>query len=90
MELHLSIHGNFYVHDLRCLIDSKLIVGVKNPTVWFKLVPLNVISFLWRASMDHIPSAVVLSRRGINTPSTSSCLFPNGDDSTDHLLVNCV
>lgn len=31
----LSLDGNFYVRDLRNLIDTKLTDSVDNPTIWF-------------------------------------------------------
>nr|KAJ0218526.1 hypothetical protein LSAT_V11C300147870 [Lactuca sativa] len=79
----------FRVCDLKALIDSKLTIPINNPTVWLHLVPIKCISFVWRACMGRIPTAVALSRRGINMSSTSYQMCFSGVDTADHILLNC-
>lgn len=74
MRCKLSSDENFYVCNLRSLIDSKVTNHFDNPTIWFRLTPLKVIDFVWCACMDQIPSALALSRRGIPI-SSLNCLF---------------
>nr|KAJ0227864.1 hypothetical protein LSAT_V11C100001760 [Lactuca sativa] len=79
----------FRVCDLRALIDSKLTTPINNPTVWLHLVPIKCISFVWRACMGRIPTAVALSRRGINMSSISCQMCSSGVDIVDHILLDC-
>lgn len=82
-------NGDFYVNNLRCLIDSKLTCVVSNPTSWLTVVPLKVTCFIWRACLDRIPTAIALMHRGVNIPSDSCHLCPGGTDSSDHILYGC-
>ena len=79
----LSSDGKFYVHDIRKLVDSKITAGLTNPTIWLSLVPIKVNCFVWRASIDRIPSAIALARRGINMNTTTCRLCPNGIEEVD-------
>ncbi|KAL7611670.1 hypothetical protein Lser_V15G08039 [Lactuca serriola] len=85
----LSSDGQFYVRDIRKLIDSKVTVRTNSTTVWVNLVPLKIICFVWRASLDDIPSSMALSRRGVCVDSTRCLFCINGVDDTDHLLIAC-
>ncbi|KAJ9559084.1 hypothetical protein OSB04_013698 [Centaurea solstitialis] len=85
----LSSDGDYYVHDLRHLIDIKVTIPASNPMVWLHLVPLKIICFVWRAYMDRIPSAMALARRGIHVGSNSCVLCNAGSDEADHFLINC-
>ena len=85
----MSADGNFYVHDFRALIDSKLTVPLYNPTVWLKLVPIKVTIFVWRTCIDRIPSAMALVQRGINVPNKACQFCVAENEETDHFLVGC-
>ncbi|XP_023761636.1 uncharacterized protein LOC111910077 [Lactuca sativa] len=85
----ISGDDEFYVKDLRALIDNKLTTPVDNPTLWIKIVPLKVIGFVWCTFMDRIPTTVALSCRGIQ-PASISCPFCDyGRDDTYHILLGC-
>ncbi|CAI9279463.1 unnamed protein product [Lactuca saligna] len=85
----ISTDGSIYMRDLRVLIDLKVTKQVDNPTIWLNLVPLKVIVFVWRASMDIVPSFGALSRRGILVHD-SHCRFCDvGSDEADNLLIRC-
>lgn len=85
----LSADESFYVHDCRTLIDSKVTTLMYNPTKWIRLVLLKVMMSVWRACIDRIPSAVMLSRMGISLPSTSCQFCVLEIDEADHFLVWC-
>ncbi|XP_023736870.1 uncharacterized protein LOC111884805 [Lactuca sativa] len=85
----LTDDGFFRVCDLRALIDSKLTTPINNPTVWLHLVPIKCINFVWRACLGRIPTAVALSRRGINISSISYQMCFSGVDTADHILLDC-
>ena len=85
----LSPNGNFSIHDLHGIIDSKLTVPMPNLTIWLRLVPLKIIVFVWRACIDRLPSVVALARRGISV-SNISCQFCNvGIDDSNHFFLTC-
>ncbi|CAI9289929.1 unnamed protein product [Lactuca saligna] len=85
----LTVDGSFRACDFRSLINSKLTIPINNPTLWLHLVLIKCISFLWRACMGCIPTAVALSRRGTITSSTSCQLCFSGVDTADHILLDC-
>lgn len=85
----LSSDRCYCMHYLRALIDSKLAVSVNNPTVWIKMVPLKVSSFVWCVCMNLIPSVDSLARRGITITSSSCHMFTFPLDETNHILVTC-
>lgn len=85
----LSSDGFFYVSNLRDLIDSIFIVPISNPTMYYHLAPLKVIGFIWCASMDRIPTAMTLLRRGISQISSLCHLYSNGLDEKYHFLARC-
>lgn len=85
----LSADGNFYVHDLWILFYFKLTVLLRNPTIWLKVVPVKVISFVWRTCLDRIPSAVVLSHRSISVSNCSCQVCDVSINDTNHILLDC-
>lgn len=62
---------------------------MENPTIWFHLPPLKVICFLWRASIDRIPSTSALALRGVNVANSSCHLCSIGSDDCGHFFVVC-
>ncbi|KAL4582264.1 hypothetical protein LXL04_006808 [Taraxacum kok-saghyz] len=52
---NLTIDGEFYVCNLKHMIDSKITCCASNPTIWIKSFPIKVTEFIWRACMDRIP-----------------------------------
>lgn len=80
----------FYVNNLKCIIDSKNTCSVSNPTVWLKLVPIKVTSFILKTCIDHIPNALALNRKGINIGAIACHFCPTSIESSEHLLVGCV
>lgn len=85
----LSSDRNFYVCNLRSLIDSKVTTYVDNPTIWVHLTPLKVIGFVWRACLDRIPSALALSRMGVPISSLNCYFCSTGLVESNHFLVGC-
>ncbi|KAL4577825.1 hypothetical protein LXL04_013939 [Taraxacum kok-saghyz] len=86
----LSVDGQFYVHDVRHLIDQKITMEKNIPIVWNNLVPFKVGCFIWRAGIDRISSSFALVKRGINVHNRGSHFCSHCVEDTDHLLVNCI
>ena len=60
LKFNHSPDGVFYVDYLRRKIDSELTRFSAIPLVWIKIVPIKVITFIWRACLDRIPIALPL------------------------------
>nr|KAJ0196348.1 hypothetical protein LSAT_V11C700375410 [Lactuca sativa] len=56
---------------------------------WYKVVPIKVLCFIWKAVQRIIPVAVELVSRGImvNSLLCSSCI--GQQENVDHVLVDC-
>lgn len=60
-------------------------------SLWDNITPLRVAAFCWKASLDRIPSAENLIRRGIQVNvSNLDCHFCNSArEETAHILMSC-
>ncbi|KAI3738480.1 hypothetical protein L2E82_28513 [Cichorium intybus] len=54
---------------MRRLIDSKVLCPNKSNLISLKLVPIEVLCFIWRAKLGRILVAKVLAVRGRHIPS---------------------
>nr|GFA27462.1 reverse transcriptase domain, reverse transcriptase zinc-binding domain protein [Tanacetum cinerariifolium] len=80
----------FKVNTLTKLIqDKQLADSILGPQVrWNSWVPRKVNVYVWRASLNRLPSRVNLIAHGINI-SSSLCPFCEADEeSLDHCLIN--
>ncbi|XP_023747685.1 uncharacterized protein LOC111895862 [Lactuca sativa] len=78
----------FRVDTLRYQADLALAVSSPKRIEWIHMVPLKILVFLWRVSMDRILTADALSHRGINVNSVTCPLCQLDLEKTDHLLAN--
>ena len=86
----LTSDGKFKVDVLRKKIKKKPSLIINPLQIdWSKIIPIKVTTFIWRAVMGKIPSAMALSHRGVNvdTYSCSSCI--DGLEDANHILVRC-
>ncbi|KAL4574598.1 hypothetical protein LXL04_021432 [Taraxacum kok-saghyz] len=74
---------------LRKAIDSIITASTPNPTIWNPLIPIKCTTFVWRACLGRIPTAVELVKRKMNLPNTSCNSCPNGVDDVGHILMEC-
>ena len=84
----LAADGIYRVGDVRRRIDFNPNINSEAKVVWCKEIPIKVICFVWRASLDRIPTAEALAVRGVHYGPTS-CVRCSGMDSTNHILVLC-
>ena len=82
-----STNGFYQVGETRRAIDEANPSGVQNIIIWTKLVPSKVNCFVWRASLNRMPTAIALSQRGAPNIPTSCQFCPDGMEDTMHLLV---
>nr|KAJ0209201.1 hypothetical protein LSAT_V11C400165610 [Lactuca sativa] len=85
----LSHDGNFYVRDLRSLIDFLVSKSMLNVIIWLQIVPLKVIGFIWRACINRIPTDVALVRRGVSIQNMGCSWCDMRSKDSKHIFVGC-
>ncbi|CAH1452517.1 unnamed protein product [Lactuca virosa] len=86
----LSADGKYRVNLLRKKIDQGFTANVNHFQIsWCKLIPIKVTTFIWRAVMGKIPSAVALSYRGVTLDTCNCSSFIGGIEYANHILVEC-
>nr|KAJ0202920.1 hypothetical protein LSAT_V11C500233050 [Lactuca sativa] len=73
----LDKDGDYKVYLLRKKIDDKTAPIVNtSPISWYKLIPLKVLTFVWRAALGRIPTKMALAGRGIQVQNSycSACI----------------
>lgn len=81
----LASDGDYSVGLMRSRIKNKSITNASEPRIsWGKTVPLKVSTFIWRANMGRIPSAIELNRRGLKLGFTYCSSYISGDEGCDH------
>ncbi|KAL4568630.1 hypothetical protein LXL04_024245 [Taraxacum kok-saghyz] len=86
----LTSDGNYTVEALRKRLDLQPQPIPEPPSIiWNTIVPVKVLCFVWRASLERIPAAKALKLRGMNIDTTlcSGCI--NEEECANHLLINC-
>ncbi|CAH1454025.1 unnamed protein product [Lactuca virosa] len=80
----------YTISSLRQIID-KHPVNILGTSIiqWSKVVPIKVLSFIWRVVQGRIPAVVALETRGIQVNSLlcSSCI--GQPESANHVLIDC-
>ncbi|GJT84737.1 RNA-directed DNA polymerase, eukaryota [Tanacetum coccineum] len=85
----LDSSGEYSVSSTRTYIDDFLLPTVGSPTRWVKVVPIKINIFVWKVSLDKLPSRFNLSLRGIDTPSIMCPICNLAGESSSHLLFSC-
>ncbi|XP_023767072.1 uncharacterized protein LOC111915667 [Lactuca sativa] len=88
-ESDFEMDGQFSIAALRRRIDRANHLIPDGVFQWNNWIPIKVSCFIWRARWDRIPTALALSRWGVQVQSVqcSACVF--GMESADHLLLEC-
>ena len=86
----LTGDGSYIASSLRKAID-KHHINILGSSVqqWSKLVPIKVLSFIWRATQGRILVAVVLKTRGIKVNSMMCCSCIGHSESAYHVFIDC-
>ncbi|KAI3506473.1 hypothetical protein L1887_28832 [Cichorium endivia] len=87
-----SPDGKFHVDIIRSRLDNiaSSRSSIDGPFIeWIPEVPTKVLSCIWKANLDRLPTKVELEKRGISLDSTLCVHCINGVDASDHILVNC-
>ncbi|KAL9997683.1 putative reverse transcriptase zinc-binding domain-containing protein [Helianthus debilis subsp. tardiflorus] len=57
---------------------------------WSKWLPIKCNIFMWRASLDRLPTRVALARRGIQVANSLCAWCDCIEESLEHILTGCV
>ncbi|GKB85744.1 RNA-directed DNA polymerase, eukaryota, reverse transcriptase zinc-binding domain protein, partial [Tanacetum coccineum] len=86
-SLHAS--AGYSVASVRQLVDSRILVVDQNASRWNRCVPIKVNVFLWRLSLNKLPSRVNLDRKGIDVGSVLCPICLDDVESVNHLFFSC-
>ncbi|GKC25331.1 RNA-directed DNA polymerase, eukaryota, reverse transcriptase zinc-binding domain protein [Tanacetum coccineum] len=81
----LDVSAGFSVAFVRHLVDSRLLVVDQIATRWNRCVPIKVNVFLWRLSLNKLPSRVNLDRKCIDVGSVLCPICQDDVESVNHI-----
>ncbi|GJX76532.1 RNA-directed DNA polymerase, eukaryota [Tanacetum coccineum] len=79
----------FNVASARIHIDEHTLVGGFTSTRWTRCVPIKVNVFMWRLSLDKLPTLVNLDRKGIDVASLLCLVCCECVENVNHLFFSC-
>ncbi|GJV84453.1 RNA-directed DNA polymerase, eukaryota, reverse transcriptase zinc-binding domain protein [Tanacetum coccineum] len=85
----LNVSSSFSVASVRQLVDSSLLVVDQIATRWNRCVPIKVNIFLWRLSLNKLPSRVNLDRKYIDVGSVLCPICQDDVESVNHIFFSC-
>nr|GEV87829.1 RNA-directed DNA polymerase, eukaryota [Tanacetum cinerariifolium] len=85
----LPAPAGFSVASVRQLVDSRILEVNHNASRWNRCVPIKVNIFLWRLSLNKLPSRVNLDRKGIDIGSVLCPICLDDVESVNHLFFTC-
>nr|GEX66255.1 RNA-directed DNA polymerase, eukaryota [Tanacetum cinerariifolium] len=85
----LNGDGYFHVKDVRSKLDDSLLPKADTPTRWIKTIPIKLIIFAWKVSLNRLPTRLNLVWRGVLVSPISCPVCLAGLEDLDHLLFRC-
>ncbi|CAI9277338.1 unnamed protein product [Lactuca saligna] len=82
----------FHVDVLRSKIDGRNTLTPTGEGLINRIheVPLKVNCFMWRASMDRIPTATALLKRGVQNVTSTCSYCELEDEDVNHVILRCL
>ncbi|KAJ0797670.1 putative RNA-directed DNA polymerase [Helianthus annuus] len=77
------------VHDIKKWVTRDEVEEANDYHTWCKWVPAKCNIFMWRISLDRIPTKQALSRRNIWVGDLKCSLCEDGEETTDHIFTSC-
>ncbi|XP_021971930.1 uncharacterized protein LOC110867101 [Helianthus annuus] len=77
------------VHDTKKWVTRDEVEEANDYHTWCKWVPSKCNIFMWRISLDRIPTKQALSRRNIWVGDLKCSLCEDGEETTDHVFTSC-
>ncbi|GJX51872.1 RNA-directed DNA polymerase, eukaryota, reverse transcriptase zinc-binding domain protein [Tanacetum coccineum] len=85
----LDVSKGFSVASVRSLMESHTLDVGNLVTRWNKNVPIKVNVFLWRLSLNKLPSRMNLDRKGIDADSFLCPTCQDDVETVNHIFFNC-
>ncbi|GJV21223.1 nucleotide-binding alpha-beta plait domain-containing protein [Tanacetum coccineum] len=85
----LDVSRGFSVASVRSLIDSCTLDDGSSATRWNNMIPIKVNIFLWRLSLNKLPSRMNLDRKGIEVDSLLCPICHEDVETANHTFFNC-
>ncbi|GKC68524.1 putative RNA-directed DNA polymerase, eukaryota, reverse transcriptase zinc-binding domain protein [Tanacetum coccineum] len=85
----LDVSKGFFVASVRSLMESHTLDVGNLVTRWNKNVPIKVNVFLWRLSLNKLPSRMNLDRKGIDADSFLCPTCQDDVETVNHIFFNC-
>nr|GEV52053.1 hypothetical protein [Tanacetum cinerariifolium] len=79
----------FTVSSARKFIVEQTLIGGFTSTRWLRCIPIKVNVFMWRLSLNKLPSLVNMDRKGIDVASIFCLVCSEHAESVDHLFFTC-
>ncbi|GJT85273.1 RNA-directed DNA polymerase, eukaryota [Tanacetum coccineum] len=83
-----DISKGYTVASVRHLIDSRTLDVGPNATRWNRAIPIKVNVFLWRLSLNKLPSRVNLDKKGIDVDSLLCPICNKDVEMVNHLFFS--
>ncbi|GJS02275.1 RNA-directed DNA polymerase, eukaryota [Tanacetum coccineum] len=85
----LNGDGVFLVKDVRSLLDEVFLPKMDAPTRWIKCIPIKVNVFVWKLSLDRLPTRSNLLSRNILVSDVACPLCDHELEDSSHLFFGC-
>ncbi|GKA57439.1 RNA-directed DNA polymerase, eukaryota, partial [Tanacetum coccineum] len=85
----LNGDGVFLVKDVRSLLDEVFLSKMDAPTRWIKCIPIKVNVFVWKLSLDRLPTRSNLLSRNILVSDVACPLCDHELEDSSHLFFGC-
>nr|GEX00457.1 RNA-directed DNA polymerase, eukaryota [Tanacetum cinerariifolium] len=85
----LNGDGVFRVKDVHTILDDIFLPFVADATRWVKYIPIKINVFVWRASLDRLPTRSNLVRREVVLDSSLCLLCGLVPEDIHHVLFRC-
>ncbi|XP_071686811.1 uncharacterized protein [Rutidosis leptorrhynchoides] len=86
----LSPHSGYSVSNTRRLIDDVLLPSLQSSTRWSKSIPKKVNIFLWRLSINRLPTRWSLVKRGVEIGDIGCPHCTCGLEDESHIMFTCL
>ncbi|GKC66657.1 RNA-directed DNA polymerase, eukaryota [Tanacetum coccineum] len=85
----LNGDGVFLVKDVRSLLNEVFLPKMNAPTQWIKCIPIKVNIFVWKLSLDRLPTRSNLLSRNILVSNVACPLCDHELEDSSHLFFGC-
>ncbi|GJU24286.1 RNA-directed DNA polymerase, eukaryota, reverse transcriptase zinc-binding domain protein [Tanacetum coccineum] len=85
----LDVSPGYSVASVRSLVDARTLDVDSNATRWIRCIPNKIKVFLWRLSLNKLPSRVTLDLKGIDVGSLLCPICHEDVESVNHIFFSC-